>query len=360
MDSYGTSKFYGGLYMKKSLWIWIPLVAVLLTGCSGNDGEDSIAEGMAAMENKDYQAALEDFKTAAALGENDAAAYRGEGIALLGMGQYAEAAQAFDTALAATDEKMPNTKRDILYYKATALYKNGDYENTISVCDEILAINQEGDACYLRGACYMAQGDYDKAKSDFDAAVALSPEDYTLVLDIYGCYQEQKRSADGAHYLENALNIEDSSDEGNYQKARIYVYLENYDSAKSLLSPLVEEKNGEAMALMAKIYLKEGDTAHARNLWKELLSSAGESLTAYNGLVLCDIQDGDYAAALENADKGLALSGVEGRQELMYNAIVACEYQGDFDNALVKAQEYVEKYPTDERGTREYTFLQTR
>ena len=315
---------------------------------------------MTAMENKEYQAALEDFKTAAALGENDAAAYRGEGLALMGLGQYAEAAQAFDTALEATDEKMPNTKRDILYYKATALYKNKDYENTISVCDEILTLNQEGDACYLRGACYMAQGDYDKAKTDFDAAVALSPKDYDLVLDIYGCYQEQKRSADGAPYLENALNIEDSSDEGSYQKARIYFYLEDYDNAQSLLNPLVEKKSGEAMALMAKIYLEEGDTTHARNLWQELISSAGESQTAYNGLVLCDIQDGDYASALENVDKGLALSGEEVRQELMYNAIVACERQGDFDTARTKAQEYVEKYPADERGTREYTFLQTR
>ena len=134
----------------------------------------------------------------------------------------------------------------------------------------------------------------------------------------------------------------------------------DYDNAQSLLNPLVEKKNGEAMALMAKIYLEEGDTTHARNLWQELISSAGESQTAYNGLVLCDIQDGDYASALENVDKGLALSGEEARQELMYNAIVACERQGDFDTARTKAQEYVEKYPADERGTREYTFLQTR
>ena len=172
--------------------------------------------------------------------------------------------------------------------------------------------------------------------------------------------RSRKRSADGAPYLENALNIEDSSDEGSYQKARIYFYLEDYDNAQSLLNPLVEKKNGEAMALMAKIYLEEGDTTHARNLWQELISSAGESQTAYNGLVLCDIQDGDYASALENVDKGLALSGEEARQELMYNAIVACERQGDFDTARTKAQEYVEKYPADERGTREYTFLQTR
>lgn len=123
----------------------------------------------------------------------------------------------------------------------------------------------------------MAQGDYDKAKTDFDAAVALSPKDYDLVLDIYGCYQEQKRSADGAPYLENALNIEDSSDEGSYQKARIYFYLEDYDNAQSLLNPLVEKKNGEAMALMAKIYLEEGDTTHARNLWQSSSAAAGRA-----------------------------------------------------------------------------------
>ena len=138
------------------------------------------------------------------------------------------------------------------------------------------------------------------------------------------------------------------------------MYLENYDSARKLLDPLVEKKNAEAMELMARIYLEEGDTTHARKTWQELMGSAGESLTAYNGLVLCDIKDGAYASALENAEKGLALSGEEGRQELMYNTIVAYEYQGDFENARAKAQEYVEKYPSDERGTREYTFLQTR
>ena len=58
--------------MKKNKWIWIPLAAVLLSGCSADNGTDSIDEGMTAMENKEYQAALEDFKTAVALGENEA------------------------------------------------------------------------------------------------------------------------------------------------------------------------------------------------------------------------------------------------------------------------------------------------
>ena len=297
-----------------------------------------------------------------ALGENEAAAYRGEGLALMGLGQYEQAAAAFDEALKATDEKMPNTRRDILYYKATALYKNGDYDGTIAVCDDLLKLRQEGDACYLRGACYMAKGDYDQAKTDFDLAVSLSPKDYDLVLDIYSCYQEQKRSADGAPYLENALNIEDPSEEGSCQREpRIYVYLENYDSARrSFWIPWLKRKMPKPWSLWPYLSGGKSDTTHARKIWQELMGSDGESLTAYNGLVLCDIKDGAYASALENAEKGLALSGEEGRQELIYNTIVAYEYQEIFWKCGQKAQEYVEKYPSDERGTREYTFLQTR
>ena len=56
---------------------------------------------------------------------------------------------------------------------------------------------------------------------------------------------------------------------------------------------------------------------------------------------------GDYLTVLFDS-KGVSLSGF------------GLSYQGDFENARAKAQEYVEKYPSDERGTREYTFLQTR
>ena len=41
--------------MKKNKWIWIPLAAVLLSGCSADNGIDSIDEGMTAMENKEYK-----------------------------------------------------------------------------------------------------------------------------------------------------------------------------------------------------------------------------------------------------------------------------------------------------------------
>ena len=58
-------------------------------------------------------------------------------------------------------------------------------------------------------------------------------------------------------------------------------------------------------------------------------------------------KQGEYLTVLFDS-KGVSLTGF------------GLTYQGDFENARAKAQEYVEKYPSDERGTREYTFLQTR
>ena len=346
--------------MKKRLWIVIPLAVLLLTGCQSDEGPSGVSEGLTAIENRDYQGAIANFDAAISQNRETVAAYRGKGIACMGLGDYDKAAEAFEGALSLTDEKMPNTKKDILYYMASALYKAENYDTTIDTCNRILELAQEGDAYYLRGACHMKQKEYDLAKLDFDNAAAYSPNDYELFLNIYGCYLDQKRSADGDVYLEKALTIEDSSAEGSYQKARIYFYLEDYDKARSLLDPLVEKKNQSAMELMGRIYLAIEDMAHARKTYQELIEGFGETAESYNGLVLCDLKEGNYDSALDNITKGMKAPGDEGRQELMYNAIVVWEYQGDFAKAREKAQEYVNAYPADERGMREYTFLSTR
>lgn len=346
--------------MRKSLWAVLPLVVILLAGCQSVEKTNSVEEGMTAIENKDYQGAIDDFSLAISLDEDVTAAWRGKGIAYMGLGEYGKAVEAFDSALSFTDEKMPNTRRDILYYKASALYKAKDYDRAIETCTELIELKSEGDAYYLRGAAYLAVDEYDRAELDFSNAASLSPNDYDMFLNIYGCYLEKNRSADGAVYLEKALAIQDNSAEADYQKARIYFCLEDYDKAKSLLSSLVEEKNENAMELMGRVYLALDDTAHARKTYQELLEADGESAECYNGLVLCDLKDEDYTSAMENVNKGLASAGNEGRRELLYNAIVVLEYQGDFAGALEKAREYTELYPADERGAREYTFLSTR
>ena len=89
-------------------------------------------------------------------------------------------------------------------------------------------------------------------------------------------------------------------------------------------------------------------------------SIEGANVDSYNGLALCALQSGDPDSALVYIGEGLALEGNQGKQELYFNEIVAYERKLDFVMAREKCRAYAERYPTDQRGQKELTFLSTR
>lgn len=351
--------------MKKRGCLTALLAAVLvfgMTGCVGKpQGGAMTKQGMEAIEKLDYAGALADFEQAVTDGEDAVPALRGIGLAYMGMARYGEAVEAFDQALDYTDEKMPETIRDILLYKASAQYRLKDYEATAETCDELLREkNHTQDAYFLRGASYLSMGYQDRAEEDFDQATALAPQDYTLYLNIYECYEGQNLSAVGDEYLQTALNIPPQDAEDYYCIGQIYYYLEQYDQARNALISPMEEKYLPALQLMGRIYLAEEDYPHAKAMYEAIRQEAGESADVYNGLALCSLAAGEYDQALAYIQQGLDLGQEAGKQELLFNEIVAYEKKLDFTTARVKAENYVSLYPTDEAGQKEYTFLKTR
>ena len=278
--------------------ILVIVTAVCLTGCTERSAEGSLtAQGMDAIQALDYQAALEYFQQAVNNGEDDVPALRGAGMAYMGMAKYEEAVQVFDQALDYTDEKM---------------------------------------------------------------AAKLTPEDYTLYLNIYECYEAQNLSALGDEYLQTALNITPKGAEDYYCIGQIYYYLEQYDQAQNALISPVNEKYLPALGLMGRIYLAQNDYAHAKGMYQLIQQESGESAQTYNGLALCALASGEYDAALEYIQQGLNMEGDAGKQELFFNEIVAYERKLDFVTARVKAEAYTSLYPTDEAGQKELEFLSTR
>ena len=71
--------------------------------------------------------------------------------------------------------------------------------------------------------------------------------------------------------------------------------------------------------------------------------------------------DGDYDTALQDIQTGLSLKlSDSSRRDLLYNEIVVYERQNNFEMAKRIAEEFVEEYPDDEAGKKEYDFLRTR
>ena len=307
----------------------------------------------------DKQEALTSFSSAEQEGKHLVESYRGSGMAYMALGEYDKAVEAFDRAVDLTKEKQKDVRKDILMYKATALYQSGDYEGAAKVCDTIQTFGDSADAYYLQGLCYMELDEKDKAGVDFTTAVKLSPQDYDLLLNIYECYDDKNLSAEGDAYLQQALAINSDDSEDIYQKARIYYFLGDYDDAKTELNKMADSMDERSTMLLCRTYMKQDDTAHARQLY-QYMDKYGETPEAYNGMVLCDIADENYDSALENITKGLALSNDKGKQDLYFNEIVVYEKKLDFATAKEKAAEYVKNYPADEAGIRENNFLKTR
>lgn len=336
-------------------------VAMLLTGgceMGGASGHKTL-EAVSALEAGEYQQAQQLFAEAARDGEQQMLAYRGLGMAYMGLAQYEEAREAFEAALASADNRMKENTLDIELYLATAQYRDGMYDETIATCDDILDENENVDAYFLRGASRLHVDQPDEAAADFDAAVSLKKDDYDLYLDIYDCYRKLNLSGLGAAYLQSALNIQGEDMQYYYNRGRVYYYLEDYEEAQRQLIGPVEAMYEPAMYLIGRVYLALEDFEHAQAVYMRIQKEFGENVQVYNGLALCAIESGDYEAALSYIASGLALKSGD-KQELYFNGIVAYEKQQDFAEAKLKAQQYVLLYPTDEAGQREWAFLSTR
>ena len=337
------------------------LSAFLLTGCLARPaGGPLTKQGMEALEHNEYQTALTDFQQALLNGEDAVMACRGQGIALMGVARYEDAAASFGEAIGFADAKMPETVLDLRLYQASAFLRAGNYPEVITAASAVLEKKQLPEACYLMGAAYLGLGDQDQAKEYFDQAIALTPKDYSLYLQIYQAYEAYSLTAVGDVYLQDALKIHPESEEDHWRIGQIYYYLQQYQEARSALMESVEKGYLPALELLGEIYLAQEDYPHALAAYEQIMQEKGESPQVYNGLALCAMSSGDYDQALEYIRQGLAMEPEEGKQQLRFNEMVAYEKKLEFGTALEKAQEYTALYPTDNAGQKELQFLRTR
>lgn len=347
--------------MKKWKIILILACSLALAGCGKTQkSTENIDQGNVSLGEGYYQEALGNFQAALNAQEDLVQSYRGEGIAYMGLGSYAEAVQSFTNALNAAKPNQTEIIQDLRLYKASAQYQMGDYENCKVTCAELLAVEELSEAYYLRGACEMEAGSENQAEADFDLAVSLKTDDYNLYLNIYELYREKNLSTDGGKYLEKALAIGGEDAEDLYQRGKIYYYLGNYEKAKEQLASAALQSHGPSILLLSQVNLETNDTESAQTLAQQYLTEIGETPGIYNVMAQICMTQEDYDGALEQINKGLALGSEEGKQDLLFNEIVAYERKSDFQTAKAKAEAYVALYPADEQGQKEYEFLSTR
>lgn len=338
----------------------LSVCVLALTGC-GKVSRQYIDEGMQAIAEQNYEQALTSLEEAESAGEDTRLLYRAKGIAYMGLTQYSDAVDAFETALKDSSGRVQNMDIDMNYYLATAYYKQGDDAQAIQIYNTILSLYpKEKDALYLRGSILLRQSsdNYESAKADFDRAIELAPSDFDQLLNIYQVLKECGYQDVGREYLENAManNAKDMSD---YNKGRICFYLENYEDARDYLERAKDTAGGGAVLYLGRTWEILGDYNYASSVYESYVANTPDA-EIYNQLGMCRLKMNDPQAALEAFQAGQTVEDCPILQTLQYNEIVAYEQLEDFTKAASLMQSYLKTYPDDEQAQRENIFLKTR
>ncbi len=337
-------------------------MSMVLGGCANENTK--IGEGMQAVEKLDYDSALSLFEQAIVEKEDLELAYRGQGLCYLGMTEYEQAITSFEKALSHAGMFVTDTEVDINYYLATAQYKKGDNASALETLNAIAGMREkQAEVYYLRGLIKMENGEYENAVTDLDTALGRTKGDTAMAIRIYQVFADHDRREEGKAYLSAALkNHEDSM--SDFEKGSVYYYLEDYENAKNYLEEAKSDgkrEDAETVLMLGKTYEQLGNSNYAAGVYKLFIEQNDPNPAIYNQLGLCKLELGEYEAALNAFDSGLAVEeNNDCVQQLRFNQIVAYEYLGQFEKAAALMNGYLESYPDDAQAVREYEFLRTR
>ncbi len=341
----------------KKNYLWIFLVMALLTGC-GSTGREFYEQAQDNLELGNDEAAYEAFSQAIDENYQPVKSWEGAGISLLHQGKYKKAISAFEKALE-VKRSSDKQKAQINLYLANAEYERGDRGQALTYCETALDLDATAQGYLLRGKIQLDNADYQTAKQSFEQAIEKETT-YEVYEDVYQLYADKDMTADGDLYLQAALELNADTAQDHYQRGRIYYFMGDQDNASEELITAANDGYGDALLFLGQLYLDAGNPEDAQTIYQQYLSTQDNVAAGYNGLALCEIEMGEYEAALHAIETGLETADGQTKQSLLFNEIVAYESERDFATALAKTEEFLETYPTNEAAQKEYEFLKYR
>lgn len=339
---------------------WIALLfSSVLVGCKASNSE-YVEEGMNFIEEMEYEEALNNFEKALEDSKDERLIYRGMGIAYMGLTEYKRAIDSFKKCLQLSNGVVQDFDFDVNYYLATAYFKDGQYEEAEKTYSAILDMHpKEMDAYLYRGKTRLALEEDELAKEDFDYVLKKNPTDYNQLIEICNVYEEYGYHEIGKENLQQILS-ENGEHMNDYDKGRVYYYLEDYEQACQYLEKSKKDGFADSFLYLGKAYEATGDYNYAASVYNSYITKDETDARVYNQLGLCRLKQQEYQLALEAFQAAMNIEGNDMMQTLRYNEIVALEYLGEYQKASVFMENYISMYPDDVDAQREAKFLKTR
>jgi tetratricopeptide (TPR) repeat protein len=189
------------------------------------------------------------------------------------LGHYDEAIKVGDEALTI----YPN-QASLYYYMAYALYKTGKYEPALNNLKTSLQLDVENKSLQaqiyaLQGDIYINQNNFAPAKTAFEKAISLEPDNY-LIMNNYAYYLALRNDdlAKAAKYAETAANAMPNNPSIIDTYAFILFKQQKYDLAKTWIEKALQNnsnKNGVYLERYGDILFMKGEKDAALTQWQK-------------------------------------------------------------------------------------------
>lgn len=315
---------------------------------------------------KEYALAREQFeyvisdKEITMVKENNKKAYRGIGISYLMEGQYDEAINNFDQALQIKEAN--DLDIDLLFYKASALEQNNDYETAADIYTKLIELKKDDAAIYsARGNIYRLTGNYELSIADYDKAIELDQKEFSCYLGKFASLKELAKEEEAQAVLEQAAQLKIKDDYDKFELAKVHFYQGNYEVALNEFTTAIENGFTQAYYFLGEMNLFNKDYVGALAQFDAYLKAGNQEFgLLYNQLLTCYLQTENLEQAKVYLDKARQGKDASIQDQLTKNEIIYLEKTGDYTTAYTLMSAYVEKYPEDEGAKKDYYFLKTR
>ncbi|QQC67253.1 cellulose synthase subunit BcsC-related outer membrane protein [Paraburkholderia ginsengisoli] len=278
-----------------------------------------IADGFAALDRNDIGTARAKFSSVLASSPNDTDALGGMGIAALKQEHFAEARNYLERASRGGNPARWKTALDSATYwtytsDAIGARSNGEFAKAKSLFERAIAMNpSDVTAQVLLGEMLLANHDAPGAEQAYRMALRRQADNPDAIRGLVGALAAQGRG-DEALQFANQLNTEQQSKAGGINRlrgeaqaaqARAAEARGDLGSARSLFEDaLLNTPDDPWLRLdLARIYVRQGAVANARSMMDGLLAAHPDMTDALYASALLSAETQDWSAGLAQLDR---------------------------------------------------------
>jgi tetratricopeptide (TPR) repeat protein len=161
--------------------------------------------------------------------------------------------------------------------------------------DEIKRHPDQPKDLYMLAEAYLKSGNVDDARSTIAQLDKISSEDYRTLTGIGVMLARYHLYDDAIQHFQAALQANPNSDEVNFDLANAYFRKHLYSQALDTAGHVSPEgrKDDAYLALLGDIYAHLGDTAHAKDIFRDAIARNPDDDQNYLALSLLEFSEGN-------------------------------------------------------------------